>query len=308
MRRRAGVHQHEAAGAIGVFDVSRLQAGLSEQSRVLIAQCAGKRHAVERRGAGAVNLAGGADVGQTGAWNIEQLQQFVVPLQRRQIHQLRARGIGHIGDVTSAFWTTREIPDQPAVDCAKERVAALRHLPRARHIFEQPGKFRGREIGGGRQTGAGAKQIADALRREPVDQRFGARVHPHQRRMQWRAGCAVPQHRCFALIGDADGGEISRRQASFCQRAVDNGLCIGPDFGGVMLNPAGLRVNLAMFALVEGAQRPCVLKDQETRAGRALIDGANQSRHGSALDGMARKKPPAGAGALSLSAREERLV
>ena len=47
-----------------------------KQSRVLIAQCAGKRHAGERRGAGAVNLAGGADVGQTGARNVEQPQQW----------------------------------------------------------------------------------------------------------------------------------------------------------------------------------------------------------------------------------------
>ena len=43
----AGVHQHEAAGAIGVLGFARAEAGLAEEGRLLVAQVAGDRDAFQ---------------------------------------------------------------------------------------------------------------------------------------------------------------------------------------------------------------------------------------------------------------------
>ena len=45
--RLAGVHQHEAAGAVGVLGLALLEAGLPHQGRLLVAENAGDRHAGE---------------------------------------------------------------------------------------------------------------------------------------------------------------------------------------------------------------------------------------------------------------------
>lgn len=57
----AGVHQHETAGAVGVFGHARFETGLAEECGLLIAGDSGNRYlfSVEIRGLGeTVNFAG----------------------------------------------------------------------------------------------------------------------------------------------------------------------------------------------------------------------------------------------------------
>ena len=54
---RSGIHQQEAAGAVGVFGVAGIKAGLSEQCCLLIACNAGNRDLTIRQRNIAVNLA-----------------------------------------------------------------------------------------------------------------------------------------------------------------------------------------------------------------------------------------------------------
>ena len=51
--------------------------------------------------------------------------------------------------------------------------------------------------------------IADALRRIALDELLRARVHPYQRMVKRRAGRAIPQETCLALVCHADGGKIA---------------------------------------------------------------------------------------------------
>lgn len=48
------------------------------------------------------------------------LAQLGIPLPRVNVHQHGAAGIGHIGYVLSPFDSTRQIPNQPSVDRAKQ--------------------------------------------------------------------------------------------------------------------------------------------------------------------------------------------
>jgi hypothetical protein len=69
------VHQHEAAGAIGVLDHARLEAGLAEQRRLLVTGDAGDRDRVveeELRPGVRVHRAGVAHLRQHRARNVEQ--------------------------------------------------------------------------------------------------------------------------------------------------------------------------------------------------------------------------------------------
>ena len=102
----------------------RLKAGLAEGGRLLVARVAGDRdRAAEplvRRLA--VDFARRADFRQHGAGNIENGQQFVVPIERVDVEQQRAAGVAQIGDVASA---AGEPPEEPRIDGAEEDLASL---------------------------------------------------------------------------------------------------------------------------------------------------------------------------------------
>jgi hypothetical protein len=75
-----GVLEQERPGAVGALGLARLEAGLPEQRRLLVAQRAGDRHAVQRPARLAVDLGRRADLGQHRARDADGLAQAVVPV------------------------------------------------------------------------------------------------------------------------------------------------------------------------------------------------------------------------------------
>jgi hypothetical protein len=115
---------------------------------MLIAKIAGNRHLRAERPADPrhpVRAGGrrGMDAREHPAWNTEQIQQLVVPVERPQVHQLCAAGVGRVGDVEAAVRAARQIPDDPRVDGAEDRAAACRGLANALHVVEDPLQLRG---------------------------------------------------------------------------------------------------------------------------------------------------------------------
>ena len=105
-----------------------------------------------------------------------------------------------------------ELEQQPAVDGAEGQLAALGARARARNLVEQPGELGAGEVRVEQQAGAprdlgfvagGAQLLAGC---------GGAPVLPDDGRRHGFAGGAIPEHRGFALIGDADRGEVARRE------------------------------------------------------------------------------------------------
>ena len=123
---RAGVHQHERAGAVGALGVAGGEAGLAEQRRLLIAGDARDRDAVGQPGHAArlaVALRRAAHLGQHRARHAEQRRTARrAPVERVQIEQQRARRVRHVGDVRRA---AGQPPDEEAVDGAEAELAAL---------------------------------------------------------------------------------------------------------------------------------------------------------------------------------------
>src|SRR3546814_2940424 len=63
--------------------------------------------------------------GQHGAWDVEQGEQFVVPVEGVEVHEHGAGGVGDVGAVDAAAGAAGEVPQQPGVDGAEQGVAAF---------------------------------------------------------------------------------------------------------------------------------------------------------------------------------------
>ncbi len=101
-----------------------------------------------------------------------------------------------------------QVPDEEGVDVAEEQVAGFGCGARAGHMVENPAELEAAEIGGQRQAGAGAIAVLPAVGAELGNGVGDARVLPDDGVVDGLAGFAVPDYGGFALVGDADGGEV----------------------------------------------------------------------------------------------------
>ena len=100
----ADIVQQEAAGAVGVLGLARVEAALADEGTRLVAQAAGDADAGERAVGNKAKGGGvrrGHDARQLdlGAVDAEKGQQVVVVLQRLKVHKHGAAGVGAVGDV-----------------------------------------------------------------------------------------------------------------------------------------------------------------------------------------------------------------
>ena len=108
---------------------------------------------------------------------------------------------------------------------------------------------------------------------QPRAGRGGAAVLPDDGVMDGRAGFAIPDDGRFALVGDADGGDIGDGRA--VEGAADDFQRRLPDFFGVVFDPAVLRIELLVFGL-RGFQRRAVgIEENGSARRRSLIDRKN---------------------------------
>ena len=128
----AGVHQQEAAGAVGVFHVAGLKTALPEQCSLLVARNTGHRHVHALNVGVAVHLAGVLHTGQDAAGDVQRLEQGVVPVQRADVVQHGAAGVGAVGNVHLA---AGQLPDQPSVHRAEQKLPGLGLFPRTGDVF-----------------------------------------------------------------------------------------------------------------------------------------------------------------------------
>ena len=137
---------------------------------------------------------------------------------------------------------------------------ALRLGARARHVVEHPLQLRAGEIGVDDEAGLAADQ-----RRQPARLAAGRTARPCAGpARRWRCRSARPVSRSqttrrLALIGDADRGDVGRREAAPCERLRRDARPASPRSRcGVVLDPAGLREDLPEL----------LLRDRDDRAAR----------------------------------------
>ena len=117
-----GVEQHEAAGPIRVLGLARVEAGLPEQCRLLIAEDPGQRGVAKSIGCDDPRRR--HDRRQKPCGYREGIEQLGRPIQRGEIHQHGSAGIGDIGHVLAG-----EMPRHPGVHSSKSELARLGTCP-----------------------------------------------------------------------------------------------------------------------------------------------------------------------------------
>src|SRR5690606_28073843 len=211
--------------------------------------------------------------------NPERFEQLVVPVERLEAHELRAARVRHVRDVPAALRSAREVPREPRVDRARAKLPGLGALAGAGHVIEEPAQLGRAEIARERQAGLRAEAIYAALRGEPRDVLVDARVLPDDRIRERLAGRRVPKHDRLALVRDADGVYVPRLRAGPLERGCDHRLHVPPDLQRIVLDPTGSRADLRVLALRDGDDAARAVEQDETGAGRPLIDGTDVRSH-----------------------------
>ena len=252
---RAGVEQHEVAGAVGVLGLAGGQACLAEGRRLLVAEDAGDGHAGQRAALAdlPVLLRRGPDLRQHAQRDAHLGRDVRVPGQGLQVHQQRAGGVGRVGRVHAAVRAAGHVPQQPGVHVAEHQLARFGPRPRTVHIVQDPADLGAGEVGGQREAGLGTVALlASAERAEFGADAVGPGVLPDDRVVHRLAGRAVPHQRGFALVGDTDRDDLTRLQVGLGERARGDLAGVAPDLLGVVLDPACLGEDLLVFGLVDG--------------------------------------------------------
>ena len=282
----AGVHQHEAARAIGVFGHACVEAGLTEQGALLVARHAANVDAAAQHIVGGAAKVGGRrqHLGHQAGRNVQQGQQVGIPLVGVHVEQHGAAGIAHIGDVAClALGTTGELPDQPAVYRAKGQLTALGGSAGTWHVVQQPLQLGAGEVGINAQAGFLQDGVAVAGLAQLLAGGLGAAVLPDDAVVNGLAGGAVPDNGGFALVGDAHAADVAGLQPRLGQCLFGRGQLGAPDFARVVLHPAGAGVDLRQLLLRRGNDAALRVKHDGAGAGGALVQGEQVSGHRACL-------------------------
>ena len=267
----AGVHEHEAARAVGVFGHARTKAGLAKQGALLVARHPADGDGVAQQlGAHLTKLgAGGLHLGQHGGRDAQGGQQLGVPLLGVDVEQQGARGVAHVGGVHRA---AAQVPHEPGVDGAKQQLAALGLGAGVGHLVQNPLQFGARKVRVHQQTGFGLNGVGQALFAQGHAGRFGAAVLPNDGVVNGLAGAFVPHHRGFALVGDAHRRHLGGADAGFGQGLLRGGQLGLPNLHRVVFDPARLGVDLGDLLLRHGHDLALGVEHNAARAGGALVE------------------------------------
>ncbi len=268
-----GVHQQEAAGAVGVLRLPGLDAHLAEQRGLLIPGDAGDGNAgaLARADVGVpVDLRGGTHFRQHLARDIQRFEHHRIPVQLVNVEQHGARGVGVVGDVGLALG---HLPDQPAVDGAEQQFAAAGTLTAALDVVENPLDLGAGEIGVDHQAGGLADVIVHAVALELVADRRALAALPDDGVVDRPAADLVPDDGGLTLVGDADRRHLLVADAGLGQGFDEHAALGRPDFHRIVLDPARLRIDLRELALGDGHHVGVAVQHDGAGAGGALVEG-----------------------------------
>ena len=274
----AAVHQQEAARAVGVLDHARLGAHLAEERGLLVAGDTRNGDLVgEDRGLGvSVDLARGLDLGHHRTRNAEQVEQLLVPIQRVDVEEHRARGVAHVRHMDL---TARKAPDEPRVHRTEHQLAFLGTLAGSGDIVQNPLDLRGAEVGVDDQTGLLTDHVGEPLFLQFVAVVRRAAVLPDDGVVDRLLGLRIPDDGRLTLVGNADAGQIQSVDVHDRNCLGDDRCLRSPDLVGVVLDPSRLGEDLPEFALCHGTGRSLLVENDGPGTARSLVQSKNVLFH-----------------------------
>ena len=271
-RRRAGVEQGEAAGAVGRLHHAGREAGLADGGGLLVAGDAADRDAAaEQLGHGVAEIGGAVlHLRQQRARHAQDRSRSSSHSPRVDVEEQGARGVGGVGGVHLA---AGQPPQQKAVDGAEGEFAALGAFARAGDVVEHPGDLGAGEIGVEQQAGLRRDRRLVAFGLQSRADVGGAAVLPDDGAVDGLAGRAVPHHRGLALVGDADGGDVRRVGAGLLQRLAAGRRPSRSRCPRARARPSRRPGNAAETPAARSRRSSVRDEHDGARGGRALVDG-----------------------------------
>src|ERR1700678_2319357 len=181
-RMSAGVHQEEASRAVGILGFSRLEAGLAEERRLLIAEDSRDGNILDRwKFRGPVNLAARTNLREHAPGNSVGGQNVLVPSECFEIQQLRPACVCHVGDVDAALSAPSQLPDKICIHISEEHLAGFGPFTHSGDVIKNPAYFQAAEISREGKAGFLPETVLTAVSRKLGDVICNARVLPDQR-------------------------------------------------------------------------------------------------------------------------------
>jgi hypothetical protein len=147
-------------------------------------------------------------------------------------------------------------------------------------VVEQPGELRGAEIGVEEEAGLVPNHGLEPHRPEALAVPGRSAVLPDDGVRERPPAVPLPEEGRLALVGDPDRGDRARAHAmlgEYPTRGPDLGL---PEKLGIVLDPAGLRIDLWMLLLGHAEEGRTLVEEERPRAGRALVEGEEIAHKG----------------------------
>ena len=271
---RAGVHQHEAAGAVGVLHHARLRARLAEQRRLLVARDAGDRESGAPSSVGlAVDLARRAHLGQHRARHAEACSSS----SSSQSPVWMLNSIVREALLASVTCTAPPVSFQMSQVSTVPNASSPAFAWRAR-----PARARGStailvrgEIGVEHEARLAADDAVELAARLAAGRRWPA-VRRSCQTMALQTGSPVARshtHRRLALVGDADGGDVARAERSpwRAPRAATPACVDQMSLGSCSTQPGCGKICGNSFCATDD-DAAGVIEDDRARAGGALVE------------------------------------
>src|SRR5947209_8618777 len=147
-------------------------------------------------------------------WNSEEFEEFRIPLAGMDIVE---HGAGSITDVGGVEFALGQLPDEPCVDRAERQLAGVGESAGTGYVVEDPRDFCSGEVCIDKQSRALLNQRLATVSAQALAEIGGAAVLPDDRVVHRHAAFAVPDDCRLALIGDADGGNVSWAGSQFVE-------------------------------------------------------------------------------------------
>ena len=172
------------------------------------------------------------------------------------------------------YAAARQLPDEPGIDGAKQKLSPLRARPRARHVFKNPAQLCAGKIGVDYQPRFFPNRLRQPPRAQLVAVFRGAAALPDDGVVYRLSRGPVPHHGGFPLVGDADRRDVLRPRAGLSHRLLRDADLRIPYLHGIVLYPARLWIILIKLLLRDAANLALSVEQDA-----AVTRGAGIQRH-----------------------------
>ena len=178
---------------------------------------------------------------------------------------------GCVGIIRRKHLSLGQVPHQPGVHSAEQKLSVLCHLARALHVLQNPADFRCGKISVRNQSRPFPDHFVKTVLFERVDLIRCPPALPYNRRINRFSGLFRKTDRRLTLIRNANCRNIVRLRADLPHRLDRYGKLGRPDFHRIVLYPARLGIILCKLFLRNRAYLSAPVKQNTTGTRRSLI-------------------------------------